>query len=210
MSLYVYGRASTKLSTTLFPRNLRIFRNRSSTFSSFSGRKNNSPPPRTAIPIYVWAISGCTTITLGYVYYSGLNYAPLTHRRRWIGSRPQFEEQLGNQEYRNLTKQLQKDILPPNHRASQTLTRVGRRLVRASREFAREHDLDVCEQPFTFTVVRSETANAFVLPGNHVFVMTGLFKYVRDEDDLAAVIGHEIAHSLARYVHGPILRYATL
>lgn len=29
--------------------------------------------------------------------------------------------------------------------------------------------------------------------------MTGLFQYVRDEDDLAAVLGHEAAHNLARH-----------
>ena len=38
---------------------------------------------------------------------------------------------------------------------------------------------------YTYTVIRSPEANAFVLPGNHVFVLTGLFGYVRDEDDLA-------------------------
>ena len=48
-------------------------------------------------------------------------------------------------------------------------------------------------------MVRSETANAFVLPGNHVVLMTGLFRYVKDEDDLAAVLGHEVSHNLARH-----------
>jgi Zn-dependent protease with chaperone function len=48
-------------------------------------------------------------------------------------------------------------------------------------------------------VVRSELANAFVLPNNHVFVYTGLFKFVKDEDELAAVLGHEMAHNLARH-----------
>jgi len=42
-------------------------------------------------------------------------------------------------------------------------------------------------------------ANAFVLPGNHVFLFTGLFKYLKSEDDLAAVLGHEVAHNLARH-----------
>lgn len=42
-------------------------------------------------------------------------------------------------------------------------------------------------------------ANAFVLPNNHVFVLTGLFKVVKDEDELAAVLGHEMAHNLARH-----------
>ena len=39
-------------------------------------------------------------------------------------------------------------------------------------------------------------ANAFVLPGGKVFVYTGLFKYAANEAELAAVIGHEVAHAL--------------
>eukprot|EP00733_Pompholyxophrys_punicea_P000153 Pompholyxophrys_punicea_v1_NODE_25_length_5265_cov_107.938388.p3 type:complete len:260 gc:universal NODE_25_length_5265_cov_107.938388:2133-2912(+) len=60
--------------------------------------------------------------------------------------------------------------------------------------------LSTLHRPYTYTVIRSDhIANAFVLPGNHVFVYTGLFRYVRDEDDLAAVLGHEIAHNLLRH-----------
>ena len=55
------------------------------------------------------------------------------------------------------------------------------------------------KSPFTYTVVRSDDANAFVLPGNHVFVLTGLFKFCHDEDELASVLGHETAHNLARH-----------
>lgn len=51
--------------------------------------------------------------------------------------------------------------------------------------------------PYTYTVIRS--CHAFVLPGNHVFVLTGLFKYVCDEDELASIMGHEMAHNLARH-----------
>ena len=39
-------------------------------------------------------------------------------------------------------------------------------------------------------------ANAFVLPGGKVFVYTGLFKYAANRSELAAVIGHEVAHAL--------------
>ncbi len=41
-----------------------------------------------------------------------------------------------------------------------------------------------------------KTANAFVLPGGKVFVYTGLFKYAANEAELAAVVGHEVAHAL--------------
>jgi len=41
-----------------------------------------------------------------------------------------------------------------------------------------------------------KTANAFVLPGGKVFVYSGLFKYAANEAELAAVVGHEVAHAL--------------
>jgi len=45
-------------------------------------------------------------------------------------------------------------------------------------------------------VKNNKQANAFVLPGGKVFVYTGLFKYAANESELAAVIGHEVAHAL--------------
>ena len=110
---------------------------------------------------------------------------------------------MGDQEYRQLVEKFRRDrsLLPPNHRASVTVDRVGSRIAQASNAFAKQNQVDSYDvsKPYTYTVVRSNMANAFVLPGNHVFVMTGLFRFVRDEDDLAAVLGHEAAHNIARH-----------
>ena len=113
---------------------------------------------------------------------------------------------MGDEQYQRMIRQNQSQILPPDHRASVTVRRVGGRIARAADNFAAEHGLledrvqggSATSRP-TFTVVRSDMANAFVLPNNHVFVLTGLFKYARDEDELAAVLGHEQAHCLARH-----------
>ncbi|KAG8168915.1 hypothetical protein KVR01_001664 [Diaporthe batatas] len=43
------------------------------------------------------------------------------------------------------------------------------------------------------------TANAFVLPGGKVFVYSGILALARTESQLAAVLGHEIAHNLAKH-----------
>lgn len=48
--------------------------------------------------------------------------------------------------------------------------------------------------PFSFAVVEEEKPNALSLPGGYVFVSTGLLKELRSESELAAVLGHEIAH----------------
>jgi metalloendopeptidase OMA1, mitochondrial len=48
-------------------------------------------------------------------------------------------------------------------------------------------------------LIDSPQRNAFVLPGGKVFVFTGLLPIVKDENGLAAVLGHEIAHQVARH-----------
>lgn len=48
-------------------------------------------------------------------------------------------------------------------------------------------------------VFEDESFNAFALPGSKIGVHTGLLKLVDNQDELAAVIGHEIGHVLARH-----------
>lgn len=43
------------------------------------------------------------------------------------------------------------------------------------------------------------TLNAFATPGGYIYVYTGLIKFLENEDDLAGVMGHEIAHSDQRH-----------
>jgi beta-barrel assembly-enhancing protease len=44
-----------------------------------------------------------------------------------------------------------------------------------------------------------EVLNAFATPGGYIYVYTGLIKYLEQEDDLAGVMGHEIAHADRRH-----------
>lgn len=56
-----------------------------------------------------------------------------------------------------------------------------------------------------FAVVDSDQVNAFVVPGGKVVVYTGLLKLLQGpamETQLAAVLGHEIAHVVARHAVG--------
>lgn len=159
-----------------------------------------SPPPG-GLPAYIWIGLGGTTALVLTTYYSYLEEVPFTKRRRWIATSPTWEQRLGDREYQNMLALHQGSILPANHRASGTVRRVGERIAAASQTFCQQHNLPPSHynKPYTYTIIRSDTANAFVLPGNHVFVMTGLFEYIKDEDELAAVLGHETAHNLARH-----------
>lgn len=44
-----------------------------------------------------------------------------------------------------------------------------------------------------------ETLNAFATPGGYIYIYTGLMKFLDDENELAGVLGHEIAHSDRRH-----------
>ena len=153
------------------------------------------------MPPYIWIGLGGTTVLVVSTYYAFLEQVPFTNRRRWIATSAAWEQRLGDQEYQRMLREFRGQILPPDHRASATVRRVGQRLAEASQTFCQAHSLPDTHytKPYTYTIVRSDTANAFVIPGNHVFVMTGLFQYIKDEDDLAAVLGHETAHNLARH-----------
>ncbi len=53
--------------------------------------------------------------------------------------------------------------------------------------------------PYQFTVVASETPNAFALPGGKIFISAGMIRQLQNERQLAAVLAHEIAHVAAKH-----------
>ena len=67
---------------------------------------------------------------------------------------------------------------------------VGMRLARASER---------PNLPWSFTVVDEPAVNAFALPGGKIYVTRGILAFLRDETQLAGVLGHEIGHVTARH-----------
>jgi predicted Zn-dependent protease len=53
---------------------------------------------------------------------------------------------------------------------------------------------------YRFAVVRENSINAFAVPGGYVYVNTGLLTRARDDDEIAGVLGHEIAHVHAHHL----------
>jgi predicted Zn-dependent protease len=51
----------------------------------------------------------------------------------------------------------------------------------------------------TYIVHDDETLNAFAAPGGYIYVYTGLIRFLEHEDELAGVMGHEIAHADLRH-----------
>jgi|EP01082_Thalassiosira_pseudonana_P007272 predicted Zn-dependent protease len=157
------------------------------------------PPPYIIYGLAVPAAG--IAVAAVYAYQSCVDYVPYTNRKRFIATNPEWEAAQGHQQYKDLLAKYGDDVLPKDHRASVTVKRVGGNIAKAAQEFTRQYNTinSINSSPFTYTVVRSDEANAFVLPGNHVFVFTGLFKYAHNEDELASVLGHECAHNVCRH-----------
>ena len=62
-------------------------------------------------------------------------------------------------------------------------------------QFATKQDV-----PYRFSVLNSNILNAFAAPGGYIFVTTGLLAQLKDEAQLACVLGHEITHVSQRHV----------
>lgn len=56
------------------------------------------------------------------------------------------------------------------------------------------------ELDFAFGVIESEEINAFATPGGYIFITRGALAKMRDEAELAGVLGHEIGHINARHM----------
>ena len=71
------------------------------------------------------------------------------------------------------------------------INKVGRRILAA-----------VPPQPFAyqFHVLQEDTYNAFATPAGHIFFNSGLFAALESEEELAGIIGHEIAHVVCRHI----------
>ncbi|MEO0899084.1 MAG: M48 family metallopeptidase [Bacteroidota bacterium] len=83
-----------------------------------------------------------------------------------------------------------------------TVRAVGNKLIRAVNVYYKANNLadQLPEFDWEFNVVKNDTTvNAFCMPGGKVVVYTGILKITQDEDGLAVVMGHEIAHALAHH-----------
>ncbi len=137
-----------------------------------------------------------TKIILGAILallFIGCTKAPITGRSQLIMINPQEEMQLGLQSEKQI---LQKEHVSNDPQKNAMVKRVGERIARvASSQYSTARNF---KWEF-FVIDNDKEANAFCLPGGKVFVYTGLFKYVANDAELAAVMGHEIGHALARH-----------
>lgn len=131
---------------------------------------------------------------LGYYWMSHQQEVPVTGRTQLVDLSREQEAALGLQSYREILSQSQ---VVPGGAQVEAVRAIGGRLVAAAKEVA--PDVPWEHFDWEFNLIESDQANAFCLPGGKVAVYTGILPITANANGLAAVMGHEIAHAIARH-----------
>lgn len=136
-------------------------------------------------------------VSVALVSLVGCETNPYTGRSQLLMTSVSQEMQMGAQAY----SQVRND--PKMHQSQdpheiEPVRRVAARIIEAAKrskyaEMANQFQWEV-------TVIKDDkTMNAFALPGGKIAVYTGIFPVAKTEAGLAAVLGHEVTHALARH-----------
>ena len=81
------------------------------------------------------------------------------------------------------------------------VTRVGKRIAAATEQYLKSNGLagEVKNFAWEFNLVKDNQVNAFCMPGGKIVVYEGLLKLCSSDDELAVVVGHEVAHAVAKH-----------
>lgn len=84
---------------------------------------------------------------------------------------------------------------------AQLVKKVGMNISKAVEKFMKERGLykKIKDYKWEFNLVNDKTVNAWCMPGGKVVVYSGLLAVTKNEAGLAVVMGHEIAHAIARH-----------
>ena len=123
---------------------------------------------------------------------------PLTGRTHRISVSDEQVLSLSNQEY---TKYMQTAKKSTNATNTAMVRRVGQKLATAVETYLKQngYESDVKNYSWEFNLVQDNSANAFCMPGGKIVVYEGLLPYTQNETSLAIVLGHEIAHAVAKH-----------
>lgn len=121
------------------------------------------------------------------LFFESCATVPYTERQQIMMVSEEQESQIGATLF---TEVKQESSLSGDARYNSMVSEVGRKIAGAA---------DKPEFKWEFVVIEDKTVNAFALPGGKVAFNTGIMPVCQDEFGVAAVMGHEVAHVLARH-----------
>jgi len=132
-------------------------------------------------------LAGCTTV-------------PITGRSQFNTVPDSLINSMALQEYNSFLKSPENKLSTDAEKTAM-VQRVGGRIADAVERYMNEHGLadQIADYEWEFNLIDSDEKNAWAMPGGKVVVYMGILEVTQNEAGLAVVMGHEIAHAIARH-----------
>ena len=123
---------------------------------------------------------------------------PITGRKHRLSVSDEYVLSLSTQQYQQYLKQSK---ISTNAQNTALVKRVGQRLANAVETYLKTNGFanEVKNFKWEFNLVQDQQVNAFCMPGGKIVVFEGILPVTKDEASLAIVLGHEIAHAVAKH-----------
>ncbi len=140
-----------------------------------------------------------SALVLGIILLIGCSTVPITGRKQ-LSFIPQ--NQLVASSIESYNQLLSESKLSQDPQKKQMVVNVGKKIAASAEQFMRENGMEKELQNYhwEFNLIQDDkTVNAFCMPGGKIAVYTGILPVTKDENGLAVVMGHEVAHALANH-----------
>lgn len=136
-----------------------------------------------------------------FTVFASCSKVPITHRKQsaW-GSEAELQK-MSDTAY---TEFLAQNRITNNTQQSELVKKVGNNIATSITEFFRTYEggkyyKQISAYRWEFNTIEDPSVNAWCMPGGKVVVYTGLLPVTMNEAGLAVVMGHEIAHAVAKH-----------
>lgn len=131
---------------------------------------------------------------------AGCGSVPITGRKQLSLVSNQEVLSLSLQQYGEFINSAPKST---NQSNTAMVQRVGRNIASAVETYLKNNGYadQVKDYSWEFNLVKSNEVNAFCMPGGKIVVYEGILPYTQNETGLAVVLGHEVAHAVAKHAN---------
>jgi predicted Zn-dependent protease len=135
--------------------------------------------------VLIFIVAGCTTV-------------PLTGRKQL--SLVSNEDVLASS-FHQYDEYIKTAPVSADAKKTALVVKVGKRIAVAVEQYMKNNGMEgqIKEYQWDFHLVADATPNAFCMPGGKIVVYEGILPYTQDETGLAVVLGHEVAHAVAKH-----------
>lgn len=140
------------------------------------------------------------TLITYILLFAGCGSVPITGRKQLSLVSNQEVLSLSLQQYGEFIKSAPKSTDQTN---TALVQKVGRNIANAVETYLKNNGYadQVKDYSWEFNLVKSDQINAFCMPGGKIVVYEGILPYTQNETGLAVVLGHEVAHAVAKHAN---------